>query len=94
MSNLVNLTVEFSKPTKKNSFFTKLIEAGTTKQTAFGPIKTPKRTYYMFLEQQQAKGFSADLDLDHFNIYEEAYEIMDDDGAPKEIMLKKLVLKK
>ena len=93
----VNLTLISKTPSENGGEILKLQNADEkAEQTAFG-MKTQKTqvTYYMKVDKcPLAKGKSADLDLDMFNIVERPFEIEDEETKEmKTIHLKWLHLK-
>lgn len=71
MAQPITLSVEWSKATKNGSFHTKLvyeIEA----ITPFGPVKR-KKVYYTFTAVEQAVGFTATIDLAHYDVVQGEY---------------------
>ena len=81
MANIINLSVEVSTKTKNGNFMNKLVGKGATVKTAFGEVEGGKRTFYMFTDQENAKGLSADVELSNFDQIKREYPFVDDAGA-------------
>jgi hypothetical protein len=77
----INLSVDVSTKTKNGNFMNKLIGAGASVATAFGSVEGGKRTFYMFTDQENAKGLSAEIELDNFDQVKREYPFVDDKGA-------------
>lgn len=77
----INLTIEACTKTKNGNFMNKLVGAGASVKTAFGSVEGGKRTFYMFTDQENAKGLSADIELSGFDQVKRAYPFVDDKGA-------------
>ena len=77
----INLTIDVSTKTKNGNFMNKLVGAGASVKTAFGSVEGGKRTFYMFTDQENAKGLSADIELDNFDQVKREYPFVDDKGA-------------
>ena len=94
MSTIINLTVETSTSTKNGNFANKLIGKGAEVATAFGKVEGGKRTFYMFTDTQNAKGLSADIELNNFDQVKRDYPFVDDKGAEQVATLTYLYPKK
>lgn len=77
----INLTVEVSTKTKNGNFMNKLTGAGQSVATAFGQVEGGKRTFYMFTDQENAKGLSAEIELNNFDQVKREYPFVDDKGV-------------
>lgn len=80
MSKII-LTVDVSTKTKNGNFMNKLIGKGAEVATAFGKVEGGKRTFYMFTDQENAKGLSAEINLSTFDQVKREYPFVDDKGA-------------
>jgi len=80
MSTIVNLTVDASTKTKNGNYMNKLVGKGASVATAFGSVEGGKRTFYMFTDQENAKGLSADVELSNFDQVKREYPFTDDKG--------------
>jgi hypothetical protein len=94
MPNVINLTVEVSTKTKNNNFMNKLTGVGTSVATAFGKVEGGKRTFYMFTDQANAVGLSADVDLNQFDLIKRDYPFVDDKGVAQVAVLSYLYPKR
>ena len=77
----INLTIDASTKTKNGNFMNKLVGAGESVATAFGKVEGGKRTFYMFTDQENAKGVNADVELSNFDQIKREYPFTDDKGA-------------
>jgi hypothetical protein len=68
---MLQLTVESSTKTENNNFCNKLT-AEVTEQTPFGKAKS-RQTFYLFTDQVNNKGVTAQMDLSKFDIVEKDY---------------------
>ena len=97
MNNLKTLTVKSSTPTKNNSFCNKLFAQviGAPVVSAFGSTtSSSQETYYLFTDKQNAVGFSAQLDLDQFDVVTKPFGMAKEDGTVENINLKYLYPKR
>lgn len=95
MANLINLTVVSSSVSSKGGHIVKLQNKSAKQQiTPFGVKKVDSQTtYYIKLETAGVVGFSADLDIDQFNVVDR--EFVPEDAKPGDpaMVLKWLQLK-
>lgn len=94
MSNIVELTVEQSTKTKNGNFANKLVGKGEDVKTAFGVVEGGKRTFYMFTDQENAKGTKGDVNLDEFDTVKNDYAFTDEDGIEQTAVLSYLYPKR
>ena len=94
MSNIITLTVEVSTETKNKNFMNKLIGKGESVTTGFGTVEGAKRTFYLFTDQKNDKGLSADVDLDSFDLIKRDYEFVDEAGEEQIAVLSYLYPKR
>ena len=92
MSTIKNLTVESSNATVNNSFCNKLVsKTEVITPTVFGNnISNTQETYYLFTDKQNAKGFSAQLDIAKFDVVEKPFDITQENGTIETVQLKYL----
>jgi hypothetical protein len=90
----INLTIDVSTKTKNDNFMNKLVGKGAEVATAFGKVEGGKRTFYMFTDQENAKGLSAEVELDNFDQVKRDYPFVDDKGAEQVATLTYLYPKK
>ena len=94
MANIIELTIDVSTPTSNGNFMNKLIGKGDSVKTAFGTSEGGKRTFYLFTDQQNAKGIKAEVDLDSFDIVKRDYPFTDDKGEEQIAILSYLYPKR
>jgi hypothetical protein len=76
----ITLEVAVCTKTKNGNFMNKLVGEGESVETAFGNVEGSKRTFYMFTDQKNKKGVSAEVDLNSFDQVKRDYPFTDDDG--------------
>ena len=89
----ITLTVAVSTETKNKNFMNKLTGKGDIVQTAFGAVEGGKRTFYMFTDQKNAEGLTAEVDLNRFDQVKRDYPFIDE-GVEKIAVLTYLYPKK
>lgn len=87
MANTIELTVEQSTKTKNGNFMNKLVGKGESVTTAFGTAEGGKRTFYLFTDQENAKGLKAEVSLSDFDVVKRDYEFTDEDGNEQTAVL-------
>jgi hypothetical protein len=90
----ITLTIDKSVKTVNDNFMNKLIGKGNSVTTAFGTTEGGRRTFYMFTDQENAKGLSAEVDLSQFDQIKREYPFTDDQGAEQVATLTYLYPKK
>jgi hypothetical protein len=80
MSNVINLTIESCTKTVNGNYANKLVGKTEGVKTAFGEVEGGRRTFYMFTDQENAKGTSGDVNLDLFDVVKSEYPFTDDKG--------------
>tara|TARA_R110002051_G_C8582441_1_gene477489 strand:- start:293 stop:577 length:285 start_codon:yes stop_codon:yes gene_type:complete len=90
----ITLTVAVSTETKNKNFMNKLTGKGEVVKTAFGTVEGGKRTFYMFTDQKNAEGLTAEVELDSFDQVKRDYPFIDDKGAEQTAVLTYLYPKK
>jgi len=83
----ITLTVAKSSLTKNKNFMNKLTGEGASVATAFGSVQGGQRTFYMFTDKENAKGLSAEIELDNFDQVKRQYPFVDEDGKEQEATL-------
>jgi hypothetical protein len=88
------LVVETSTKTKNNNYMTKLVGKTEGVKTAFGEVEGGNRTFYMFTDQENPKGLSAEIELDDFDVVKNDYPFTDDKGEEQTAVLSYLYPKR
>ena len=76
----ITLTIEACTKTSNDNFMNKLVGKTPGIKTAFGTAEGGKRTFYLFTDQENAKGVSAEIDLEQFDVIKRDYPFTDDKG--------------
>ena len=90
----IRLKVDSSTKTKNNNFMTKLVGKTEGVKTAFGEVEGGKRTFYMFTDQENAKGVEAEIELNDFDIIKNDFPFTDDKGEEQTAVLSYLYPKR
>tara|TARA_R110000851_G_scaffold96879_1_gene210104 strand:+ start:1869 stop:2153 length:285 start_codon:yes stop_codon:yes gene_type:complete len=90
----ITLTIETSTVTKNKNFANKLVGKGNIVKTAFGDVEGGKRTFYMFTDQENAKGTAGEVELNNFDQVKRDYPFVDEVGKEQVATLTYLYPKK